>query len=248
MAAELPDPVEEPPSPTTSSAAHPDEDPALATPRASPPGEGDGLVVGELDAAARLRSGARARARPSASVIVVRDGPTEVEVLLVKRNPAARFMGGVWVFPGGAVDIGEGEGDAAHRAAAVRELAEEAGIDGVDPAGLVKFSRWITPAELAVRFDTHFFIAPMPAGQEAEADGEECVAEGWFAAQAALDAHADGRILLVFPTIRQLEQLRGFRCVEALIEHARARAVPTSRPRMVLSGDGPRVVMPDEAG
>ena len=32
-------------------------------------------------------------------------------------------MGGVWVFPGGAVDAGEGEGDAAHRVAAVRELA-----------------------------------------------------------------------------------------------------------------------------
>ena len=37
-------------------------------------------------------------------------------------------MGGAWVFPGGAVDAHEGEGDAAHRAAAVRELEEEAGI------------------------------------------------------------------------------------------------------------------------
>ena len=43
-------------------------------------------------------------------------------------------MGGAWVFPGGAVDAAEGEGDAAHRAAAVRELAEEAAVEGVDPA------------------------------------------------------------------------------------------------------------------
>src|SRR5271165_3010764 len=49
--------------------------------------------------------------------------------LLVRRTPKARFMGGVWVFPGGAVDAGEGAGDEAHRAAAVRELQEEAGIE-----------------------------------------------------------------------------------------------------------------------
>ena len=44
-------------------------------------------------------------------------------------------MGGVWVFPGGAVDAHEGEGDAAHRVAAVRELEEEAAVGGIDPAG-----------------------------------------------------------------------------------------------------------------
>ena len=35
-----------------------------------------------------------------------------------------------------------------------------------DPAALVKFSRWITPAEVKIRFDTHFFLAPLPDGQE----------------------------------------------------------------------------------
>ncbi|HEV2785546.1 MAG TPA: NUDIX domain-containing protein, partial [Solirubrobacteraceae bacterium] len=53
--------------------------------------------------------------RPAATVIVVRDGTRGLEVLLVRRNPAARFMGGVWVFPGGALDGGED-----HRAAGVR--------------------------------------------------------------------------------------------------------------------------------
>src|SRR5205823_9254108 len=99
-------------------------------------------------------SGAAATPRPAASVIVLRGGAGELEVLLVRRTPKARFMGGVWVFPGGAVDAHEGDGDAAHRAAAIRELSEEASIVLHDPAELVKFSRWITPAAVQIRFDT----------------------------------------------------------------------------------------------
>ena len=93
--------------------------------------------------------------RQAASVILLRNGTDDgsgsarasgqLELLLVKRTPKARFMGGVWVFPGGAVDAQEGEGDAAHRVAAVRELSEEAAITLDTPEELVKFSRWIAP-------------------------------------------------------------------------------------------------------
>src|SRR3984885_5064690 len=129
-------------------------------------------------------------------------------------------MGGVWVFPGGAVDALEGEGDQAHRVAGVRELQEEAGIVLADPAALVKFSRWITPAEVQIRFDTHFFLAPLPAGQEPAIDGEECVDLGWFTPDGALDAHRSDEIALVFPTIKHLEQLREFPSARALLEYA----------------------------
>src|SRR3954447_21015540 len=88
----------------------------------------------------RLNHGPPSTPRQSASVIVLRDGDAGLELLLVRRNPEQRFMGGYWVFPGGAVNAGEGEGDAAHRAAAVRELREEAGVADVDPAALVKYS------------------------------------------------------------------------------------------------------------
>src|ERR671914_2304696 len=62
----------------------------------------------------QLNEGEPTEPRQAASVIVLRGGGDGLEVLLLRRNPDARFMGGVWVFPGGAVDAHEGEGDAAH--------------------------------------------------------------------------------------------------------------------------------------
>jgi 8-oxo-dGTP pyrophosphatase MutT (NUDIX family) len=186
--------------------------------------------------------------RQAASVIVVRGGSEALEVLLVRRTEAARFMGGVWVFPGGAVDAHEGEGDASHRLAALRELREEAGIALDDPAALVKFSRWITPPEVAIRFDTHFFVAPLPDGQRPEVDGSEIIAWAWFAPAAALEAHADGELPLVFPTIKHLEQLAGFASADALLAHAAGREVVAVEPRVVHCGEVARIVLPGEPG
>lgn len=186
--------------------------------------------------------------RQAATVILLRGGAQTLEVLLVRRTPEARFMGGVWVFPGGAVDAGEGDGDDAHRAAAVRELHEEAAIALDDPGALVKFSRWITPAEVHTRFDTHFFLAPLPAGQEPQVDGEECVDLGWFTPAAALEAHRDERIVLVFPTIKHLEQLGAFASVDELLAYARGREVQPIQPRVVVEGEVARVLLPGEPG
>src|SRR5437764_12554363 len=179
--------------------------------------------------------------RQAATVILLRGGDESLEVLLVRRTPKARFMGGVWVFPGGAVDRAEGEGDDAHRAAAIRELREEAAITLSDPSSLVKFSRWITPAQVKIRFDTHFFLAPLPPGQEASIDGEECVDVGWFAPRAALDAHRAGDLELVFPTIKHLEQVSAFHSVDELLAHARGREVMPVQPKLGLEGEGARV-------
>jgi 8-oxo-dGTP pyrophosphatase MutT (NUDIX family) len=206
--------------------------------------------------------------RQAATVILLRGGAQVLEVLLVRRTPAARFMGGVWVFPGGAVDAGDmppgqdkrpgqeapGAGRSgaieAHalRAAAMRELREEAGISLLDPGELIEFSRWITPAKVRMRFDTHFFLAPLPAGQEPRIDGEECVDLGWFTPGDALAAHGSSEIELVFPTIKHLEQLGSFSSVEALLAHARGREVLPVEPRVVLDGEIARVLLPGDPG
>ena len=82
-------------------------------------------------------------------------------------------MPGVWVFPGGAVDPEDGDGEEGFRACALRELEEEAGIGLGDPGALVPYSHWITPELVPVRFDTWFFLALAPAHSSPEADGAE---------------------------------------------------------------------------
>jgi len=181
--------------------------------------------------------------RESASLILVRDGERGLELLLVRRNPAARFMGGFWVFPGGAVDAGED-----HRTAAVRELAEEAAVTNLEPEALVAYSRWITPERIAIRFDTRFFVARAPAGARPRVDGEECVDLRWTSPRAALDAYAREELALVLPTLRHLEELAAFPTVDALLEHANEREIVAVLPRVVLDGDERRVVLPGEPG
>ena len=187
--------------------------------------------------------------RPAATVLLLRGGSEALEILLIKRNPAARFMGGAWVFPGGAVDTTEGEGDVAHRAAAVRELEEEAAVTIDDPSSLVPWSRWITPAEVKIRFDTWFFLAPLPEGHpEPRIDEEEAVDMGWFTPQGALDAFSRDEILLVFPTIKTLEQLAPFAAAEELLAYARGKTVEPVTPKVIVGEGSARVVLPGEPG
>jgi 8-oxo-dGTP pyrophosphatase MutT (NUDIX family) len=203
---------------------------------------------GPVEPGQEVNLGEPAAPRQAATVILLRGGEDALEVLLVKRTEQARFMGGVWVFPGGAVDDGDGDADAAHRAAAARELSEEAGVLLADPDVLVEFSRWITPAEVTVRFDTRFFLAELPEGQQPRVDGEECVAEGWFTPQGALDAYGREEIALVFPTIKHLEQLGAFSSVAELLSYASGREVLPVQPKVWFDGEVARVLLPGEPG
>jgi 8-oxo-dGTP pyrophosphatase MutT (NUDIX family) len=177
-----------------------------------------------------------AEPRLAASVVLLRGGADALELLLVQRTPNARFMGGVWVFPGGAVDDGE-----SLEQAAARELAEEAAVDLPAGAELVRWSQWITPEAIPIRYDTHFFLTPAPAGAEPRVDGSECVDLGWFSPARALDA-----VRLAFPTRRQLEQLAGFASADALLAHARGHDVVPVLPRVLGSGETARVVLPGD--
>jgi 8-oxo-dGTP pyrophosphatase MutT (NUDIX family) len=188
--------------------------------------------------------------RLAATVLLLRGGADRLEVLLAKRTPEARFMGGAWVFPGGSVSAEDGEGPAALRAAAVREVAEEVGIHLSADDELVGYSNWITPEESRIRFDTWFFLAAAPEGAEPEVDGEEIVDARWFEPAVALAAGEREEIMLVFPTIKNLEQISAFGSMDALIEYARSRTVRPIQPRVVGrgSGEAARIVLPGEPG
>jgi 8-oxo-dGTP pyrophosphatase MutT (NUDIX family) len=190
------------------------------------------------------RSGEVTNARQAASVLVFRDGGDGLEVLLVQRNPKARFMGGAWVFPGGGV----GKEDAGHEAAALRELEEEAGIRLDGSTELVPFAHWITPAEVVVRYDTLFYAVEAPEGTEATVDGEECVAARWMRPADALSEHERGELELVFPTIKTLEGLVEHRSTSEALEAARNREIVPVQPRIVVGDGSAQVLMPGEPG
>jgi 8-oxo-dGTP pyrophosphatase MutT (NUDIX family) len=169
-----------------------------------------------------------------------------LELLMVRRTPAARFMAGHWVFPGGAVDAADGEGQAGLRAAALREVREETAIE-LGPE-LVPLARWITPAQSPIRFDTWFYLAAAPAGAEARVDGVEIVDSRWLTPADALAAAAAGELQLALPTQRQLELLRTFASAAEAIAHARERvdAIRPIEPWIEGDGDNARIVLPAE--
>jgi 8-oxo-dGTP pyrophosphatase MutT (NUDIX family) len=179
-----------------------------------------------------------------------------LEVLLARRNPGARFMPGVWVFPGGGVSAVDGAEpdtpsydvpEAAYRACAVRELAEEVEVE-VDAGELLLFSRWITPEMVPIRFDTLFYLATAPAHANPRADGGETVDVRWIAPRAALDEHSAGELPLVFPTIKHLESLAGFATADELLGHTRERSVEPVLPKVIEIAGERRVVLPGEDG
>jgi len=191
-----------------------------------------------------LNEGEVTEARVASSLILLRDSPDGPEILLVQRNPEQRFMGGAWVFPGGSVHADDGD----ELGTARRELEEEAGISLAPGAELVRYSRWITPAEVKVRFDTHFFVAESPDGAEAIPDGGECVGARWVRPQDALGAGQRDELMLVFPTIKHLEQLAEHASVADALARARERKVLPVQPRVLVDGGVARVLLPGEPG
>ena len=188
--------------------------------------------------------------RPAASVVLLRrggkHGDRALEVLLLKRTESAKFMPGVWVFPGGGVDECDGAGEEAHRTCAVRELREEAGIELVEDEELVLFSRWITPEVIQRRFDAWFFLALAPAHTPPKPDGIETVDAGWFEPAAALKAQAAGELILAFPTIHQLQSLSEFHTSEEAIAAHRDREIQPILPKVIGTANDHRVVLPGD--
>jgi len=114
--------------------------------------------------------------------------------------------------------------------------------------GLLYFAHWITPEVQPLRFDTRFFAAVMPAGQEAVADEQEITEVKWLAPREALDAHTRGELPLRNPTVKNLELFDGATSTTAALDRVRGRQVKTILPRVIIEGDTRRVLLPGEPG
>ncbi|HEY7761881.1 MAG TPA: NUDIX hydrolase [Actinomycetota bacterium] len=187
--------------------------------------------------------------RHAASVIAVRDGGPagagDPEVLVLERGTASRFLPGYVVFPGGAVEHGDvalasrwfGDDHEAARAAAVRELVEEAGLaltraglvdagdpDSLDPVHhappsvgqLRQVARWIAPDEVPVRFDAMYFSVLAPRGLEPAPDGGEAVHAWWASPRDLLAEWQEGVRKLYWPTYSTMIELAACETAEAI--------------------------------
>jgi glyoxylase-like metal-dependent hydrolase (beta-lactamase superfamily II)/8-oxo-dGTP pyrophosphatase MutT (NUDIX family) len=116
----------------------------------------------------------------------------------------------------------------------------------LDAAALTYHSHWLTPPGVPKRFDTRFFAARLPEGQEATADEGEALELAWMTPAAALAPAAKLKLLPV--TRRTLMDLARFASVQACLDEAAARThFPRHMPRMGRSAAGHvRPVLPDE--
>ncbi|TMF16688.1 MAG: NUDIX hydrolase [Chloroflexi bacterium] len=217
---------------------------------------------------AAINEGPPVAPRPSATVLLVRDGDPW-ELLMVRRPGGADFAPGAYVFPGGTVHEDDRGLDDELRAAAVRELFEETGIllarnpdvarvrelvdggaafpealrqAGITPDfdALVMFARWITPALLRRRYDTRFYLARMPQGQSVTPQQGEIVDWRWVSPALALASH---ELTLVYATRAVLESVADARDVETLFARARVlQEIPIVEPRIVQTESGWEII------
>lgn len=157
------------------------------------------------------------------------------------------------------------------RVAALRETAEEVGLwlttDGtveeppdddvfsqskrlgvtLDGDSLIYFSNWITPEVFPIRFDTRFFLAVADDGVTGAVDGDELIDLAWAAPLEALRRAEEGEWDVAFPTRKTLELLASEPTAVALADRlASLGIVPPIQPRLYVSEDEARIVLPDE--
>lgn len=108
------------------------------------------------------------------------------------------------------------------------------------------FSHWITPAGAPKRYDTRFFAAQTPAGQDPLHDAKELIDTVWVRPGEALRQDQDGKLALRTPTKATLRQLDAASDCAALIRALGGQKnIQTILP--AISDDGGRI-LPGEPG
>ena len=252
--------------------------------------------------------------RQSTTVILVREKSSKgFEVFLVRRHDASAFMGGNYVYPGGAVDpadqspdvlpfcrglspeetseilgVSHPEESVAYWIASIRELFEEAGIllgcgaegeilSSLTHIGQEKlfhyrdslhrkdlslihlaqqerfflaldqlhyYAHWITPEARSIRFDTRFFVALLPSGQEASHDRKETTHGLWITPRQALEGNSEKKLVLSPPTLITLEDLSRFGSVADLMKSLPERKTSPILPILIKGPPQTFIVFP----
>lgn len=112
-------------------------------------------------------------------------------------------------------------------------------------------SNWVTPHGESRRFDTRFFVAPAPPGQEPLHDDLETIDSLWVTPAEALDRASRGELAMFPPTASNLQFLAGHTDVVSVLAAADALGSPTAiLPKFKVDARGHvlAVVLPGEPG
>jgi 8-oxo-dGTP pyrophosphatase MutT (NUDIX family) len=122
-------------------------------------------------------------------------------------------------------------------------LGEVGGV--LDFDALRPWARWVTPESEPRRYDTHFYLAALPDGAEADDDTSEASAAHWLGVRAALAEAASGTRLMLPPTLVMLRDLAAFDTVQGALDAAPTRPLKAVRPVLEAGQSGLLARLPD---
>jgi len=106
------------------------------------------------------------------------------------------------------------------------------------------YAHWITPEARSQRFDTRFFLARYPEGQEASHDQKETTVGVWLTPQKALEENVQGNIALAAPTLKTLEDLSRFKRVDEVYDSLKSREIRSILPVLTKIMDQTLIIFP----
>lgn len=176
---------------------------------------------------------------PAATVMLLREHKGRLEVLMLRRNRQLKSFGGAWVFPGGRVDESDGFGldeIARAKAAAIRETAEETGLD-ISGEDMAILSCWIPPVQEKRRFSTWFFIVKAP-DQAVEIDQGEIHDYKWVCPREFLAKVPSPDIMIMPPTFVSLKKLTEFSDINSVMTGVHQAKTDIFETRFVRDPEG----------
>jgi 8-oxo-dGTP pyrophosphatase MutT (NUDIX family) len=106
------------------------------------------------------------------------------------------------------------------------------------------YAHWITPEARSERFDTRFFLARHPEGQEASFDQKETTAEVWLTPREAFEENVKGKVALSPPTLKILEDLSRYETIEEVFNSLKEKEVLTILPILTKISNEPTILLP----
>ena len=106
------------------------------------------------------------------------------------------------------------------------------------------YAHWITPEARSERFDTRFFLARHPVGQEATYDQKETTVEVWLTPKEALEENLRGEVMLSPPTLKTLEDLSRFESIDDVFYSLKKKEIRPVLPILTKISGEPLILFP----